>query len=201
MNPASRNGVPTSELIEQTAARLFYEHGYHGTSIRDISSAAGVGIATLFHHHSSKAELLYRIMDRGFDELLAEMEGAVEGITDPTERLATVVRVHVQKHCADPIVSSIVITELRSLEHPEVDQLYAKRDRAHALFSSAVVAGSEQGEFRCERPRETARAIHSMCSGVVSWFRAGGDMTLAEVAELYALLALRQVGAPEPAVA
>jgi AcrR family transcriptional regulator len=187
-------GVPTSEVIETAAVDLFYAHGYNGTSIRDISRASNIAIATLFHHYSSKAELLYRILDRGFAELAEEMESAVDGITDPPVRLATVVSVHVRAHCADPRRGAIVLRELRFLEHDHMDKLLAQRDRIHALFADTISSGVRSGEFDCPRPPEAARAVHSMCSGVLTWYRDGQGMTLDEIAELYSCMALRLVG-------
>jgi AcrR family transcriptional regulator len=187
-------GIPTSEVIEAAAIDLFYEHGYDGTSIRDIAKASNVAIATMFHHYSSKAELLYQILQRGFEWLTAEMEREIDGITDPPARLAAVVNVHVRLHCADPRRGAIVVRELRSLEHEHVDELLAQRDRIHALFADTIASGVASGQFSCARPRETARAIHSMCSGVLSWYREGQGMRLEEIADLYSCLALRMVG-------
>ena len=51
----------TAQVIADSAIRLFHDRGYHGTSIRDIAREANVGIATLFHHHQSKLELLRKM--------------------------------------------------------------------------------------------------------------------------------------------
>src|SRR5215216_3064158 len=59
------SSTDTSQAITDAAIRLFHDRGYHGTSIRDIAREANVGIATLFHHHGSKLELLRRIMNAG----------------------------------------------------------------------------------------------------------------------------------------
>jgi AcrR family transcriptional regulator len=142
----------TAQTIEQTAIELFYANGYHGTSIRDISRAADVGIATLFHHYSSKAELLRGMMERGFDGLLAEMEDAVSDAGDPTERLSAAVRVHVRHHCEKPMESSVAASELRSLEPPALQEIMAKRDRVQALFATAVADGCRTASSTASTP-------------------------------------------------
>jgi AcrR family transcriptional regulator len=192
----------TAHVISDTAIRLFHDRGYHGTSIRDIAREANVGIATLFHHHQSKLELLRKIMNAGFDDLLAQMEAAVATAgDDPTERLSAAVRTHVRGHCEHPMESTIVTSELRSVEPPIRDELAAKGDRVHRLFASAVADGVASGAFTCDCPRETALATHAMCSAVTCWYRADGEMTPEEVGELYVGLALRLVGARELAPA
>jgi AcrR family transcriptional regulator len=202
--PRERTGAAASHTrgaIERTAVRLFYANGYHGTSIRDIAREADVGIATLFHHHGSKQELLVGIMDAGFDGLLAEMREVTEGVEDPADRLAAAVRVHVRRHCANAMESHIATTELRSLDAAARTGLDAKREQIHAIFVTAVTDGVTAGDFRCDRPRDTARALHGMCSAVGAWYREGAGMAPEEVAELYVGMALRLVGRRELASA
>jgi AcrR family transcriptional regulator len=186
----------TSRVISEAAIRLFCDRGYHGTSIRDIAGEANVGIATLFHHHKSKLELLRGIMNAGFDDLLARMDEAVAAAgDDPTERLAAAVRTHVRHHCEHPMESTIATSELRSVEPPVREELAAKRDRVHRIFADAIAAGVRGGAFACDTPRETARAMHAMCSAVTGWYRAEGPLSPEDVGELYVGMALRLVGA------
>lgn len=198
----SRSTSDTAQVISDAAVRLFHDRGYHGTSIRDISGEAGVGIATLFHHHGSKVELLRGIMDAAFDDLLAEMQPAVAAAgDDPTARLSAAVRTYVRRQCESPMENAIATSEMRSLEPPALDELAAKRDRVHRLFASAIADGVASGAFVCDVPDEAARAVHAMCSAVSGWYRDDGPMTPDEVAELYVGMALRVVGARELAPA
>ena len=137
-------------------------------------------------------------MNAGFDDLLEEMQAAVEAAgDDPTARLSAAVRTHVRCHCESPMESAIATSEMRSLQPPLLDELAAKRDRVHALFASAIEDGVTTGAFTCDAPRETARALHAMCSAVTGWYRADGPMSPDGVAELYVGMALRLVGARE----
>ncbi|GAA4236209.1 TetR/AcrR family transcriptional regulator [Actinomadura meridiana] len=186
----TRTGRDTADTIQQAAIKLIHSKGYDGTSIRDIAREANVGIATLFHHFGSKAELLERTLKNEFDHLLAEMESALDGVDDPLERFAAAVRVHVVLHCEKP-ESSIVNTELRSLEPVPRAEVQVKVERVQAIFTSTLLAGVKAGRFGCDRPRETARAVHGMCSAVTAWYHHGAGMTPQDVGELYVELALR----------
>src|SRR6185295_8892581 len=58
---------PYSDRVEEilaTATRLFSEFGYRGVGIRMIADAVGVQTSTLYHHFSSKEQILYRIAAR-----------------------------------------------------------------------------------------------------------------------------------------
>ena len=53
------------------------QRGVDGTSMRDLASAAGLNVASLYHYFASKRELLVAVLqERGFIEDLAAAPGA-----------------------------------------------------------------------------------------------------------------------------
>jgi AcrR family transcriptional regulator len=54
----SRRGGETRRKVEQAAAQLFVERGYHATSMQDIATTAGVHVQTIYLAYGNKAELL-----------------------------------------------------------------------------------------------------------------------------------------------
>src|SRR5436853_4419176 len=54
----------TTERIMDAAERLFADHGFEGTSIRDIVEAAKVNLAAIHYHFRSKEALLEAVLTR-----------------------------------------------------------------------------------------------------------------------------------------
>ncbi len=54
----------TKTRILDSAESLFAEHGFEGTSLRQITSAAGVNLASVNYHFRSKDELIRAIFAR-----------------------------------------------------------------------------------------------------------------------------------------
>ena len=113
--------------ILDAAIRLFRERGYHGTSIRDIGSAAGVTSAALYRHFANKDEVLetaiwegMRRVDRASREVLRE-EGR-----PPAEILEALVRTFARIMIEDREQLAVYHFEARHLE-PAV---YAEMQRA-----------------------------------------------------------------------
>ncbi len=76
------------QRIVQGACGLFFEKGYHRTTIREIAVASGMSMGQLYHYISSKDDVLflvYKHMQMVWYEHLAK--SGVEGIVDPLERL------------------------------------------------------------------------------------------------------------------
>ncbi len=58
--------------ILDTALALMSQRGVDGTSMRDLASAAGLNVASLYHYFASKRDLLVAVLqERGFIEDLA----------------------------------------------------------------------------------------------------------------------------------
>ena len=90
-----RSPAKDAELIEarhrtiiDAACKLFFEKGYHRTTIREIAAAAGMSMGQLYHYISSKDDvlfLIYKHMQTIWFEHLRE--SGVEEINDPLQRL------------------------------------------------------------------------------------------------------------------
>ena len=52
------NSLDTKSQIFNVALRLFSENGYDKVSIRNISDVVGIKAASIYHHYSSKEEIL-----------------------------------------------------------------------------------------------------------------------------------------------
>ncbi|MBX7159562.1 MAG: TetR/AcrR family transcriptional regulator [Acidimicrobiia bacterium] len=62
--PPRRHAAPTGTraAILSAARRLFSTHGFEGTSIADIASAAGLAPGTIYIHFENKADLLAKVV-------------------------------------------------------------------------------------------------------------------------------------------
>jgi AcrR family transcriptional regulator len=86
-------GSTTRHRILQIALTLMSQRGVDGTSMRDLASACGLNVASLYHYFPSKRELLEAVLgEHGFLPVQAEMPPA-EGDESPEARLATVLNI------------------------------------------------------------------------------------------------------------
>ena len=61
------------QQIVDEAYRVFATRGYHGSSLREIAAAAGIGLSTLQHHFGGKEDLLLAVLARR-DELGGDVD-------------------------------------------------------------------------------------------------------------------------------
>jgi len=189
-------GRPGEEVILKAAIAVMAEHGYHGTSVRDIAERAGLSPAALYYHFTSKQDVLATLMERGIERLLTRTRAALaEAGEAPADRLSAIVEVQVLFHLERQAATLLGTTELRALEEPLRGKHKAKRVAQQRLFDQVIEEGVAQGVFTTALPQEAARAIVVMCTGVAGWFSPRGKLSREEVVRRYQRLALDMVGA------
>ena len=73
------------ERILENAVRIFSEKGFHGTSMRDIASAAECSLPTLYYHYKSKSELFEEIVVNQFLLITEKMNRRLDFSVSPEE--------------------------------------------------------------------------------------------------------------------
>lgn len=188
---------PTAVRVREAALDLFAERGYHGTGIRQLAEHAGVSSATLYHYMGTKEELLVALMREALERLvgLAERLGQTP---DPLERLAALVRMHVREHAERPRETRVVDDQIAVLGESARREVVALRDRYEDVWRRCLEDAAATGRVPDVDLGLQRRALLEMCTGVAHWYRADGALSLDELAEAHAALALRLVGVTGP---
>ena len=69
---AEATSLGTKSRILDAAERLFLEHGFEATSLRQLTAAAGVNLAAVNYHFGSKEELFQAVLTRRLDPMNQE---------------------------------------------------------------------------------------------------------------------------------
>lgn len=193
----SPNGLPPGALsIMKAAEGVFFERGFHGTTLRELARAANVSQPLLYHYFASKHNLLVALCQGAVNTLIASMDEALSTCpSDPGLRLDALVTAHVTCEIRIRKSSFVANTEVRSLAQDARRAFEAKRAHVQDWYDRTVLDGAEQGLFRTPYPHETSRAIASMCIAVSAWYREDGPLSPVEIARRYTTLARLAVGA------
>jgi AcrR family transcriptional regulator len=104
------------DQILAIAVRLFAERGYHGVSMDDIGSAAGVTGPALYHHFAGKEAMLAAALEPVSRGLLdGGRQRVASGTPEPGAALESLVRFHVEFALANPAVIAVHLHELDRL--------------------------------------------------------------------------------------
>ena len=110
---AAQGRATRGQLIE-VATRLFAEHGYEGTSIEAVLSAAGVSRGALYHHFAGKEALFEAVVSAVSDQVTMELTEAVRGCVDPLDAMRTAAIAWIGL-AADPVIQRVVLVDAPSV--------------------------------------------------------------------------------------
>jgi AcrR family transcriptional regulator len=157
------------------ARQLFYERGFDATSMQDIADALGLHKSTLYHHISSKDELLEAACRETLDRLEASLD-AVLRRADLTagERLQLAFDGAVSVALDDVVGTNVVISQRNVTDVGRT--VNAWRRRYDQRFTDLVSEAQAAGDMRADiDPSLFTRVLLGAINWVVTWYRPGQD--------------------------
>jgi len=183
--------------ILQGALDALHEHGYHGTTVRDIARRAGVTVPALYYHYENKQGILVALLDLSIDDALTRARAALaEAGPDATSPERFVVFVEaLTLFMANRVTFAHLDSELRYLEPANRRGYAAKRKQLENLLEETLVEGNASGVFQVTSPADTARALLGMLRSITGWYRPEGPLSPEEISRRYVDISLHTVGA------
>jgi AcrR family transcriptional regulator len=183
--------------IKQVAAQLFAARGYHSTTLRQLATAAGITLGTLYHYYPSKEDLLAELVDDAMRPLLATLDDVRARARDDAvaalrEMVESFIRVALEE--LGTVLVLIADNELRALSPLRLQHALVQRDAYEQAMIALVEEGRRRGEFAVDHVKLAVYAILAICNSVPRWYKSDGPLSAEETARINATLALRLVG-------
>ena len=180
----------TREDILEAAAQVFRQKGFHGASMQDIAKAVNLQKPSLYHHVSSKQEILLALLDRALELLLERISAISSQNIPPDQKLQEMIRAYLQILAENMDLSAVLLFEHRSLERKQHARHVPNRDRFEALWRDVLIEGVMAKSFHCENPALTTRAILGILNWTITWYHSDGPLEIDEIADHYSNLLL-----------
>ena len=137
----------TRDNILAAAAQIFSEKGFHAASMQDIARAVNLQKASLYHHVSSKQEILLELLDQALDILIDQIS-AVSSQSIPAEKkLPQAMQVYLQTLIDQRGLAAVLLFEHRSLDDELKSRHLPRRDRFEALWRDLIQEGVDSRGF------------------------------------------------------
>jgi len=116
--------------IAAGAGRVFFQKGFHRTTIREIAIACGMSMGQLYHYISSKDDVLFLVYCRMQERWLENLQSSrLEEIADPGERLVRALERTLEFVEANQELFLFLYTETKYLEPEHLRAVLAMDDR------------------------------------------------------------------------
>ena len=201
------NRLPAERRIADimVAARaVFTEKGYSEALISDIAERAGVVEGSIYRFFTNKRDLLVRVVERWYEEMLAQDDEQFAGVRGTWNRIRFIVHHHLMSIRREPALSRLVFQELRPDPDYRKTRLYQLNQAYTHRIVDVVREAAASGEFRSDFSASLVRDLVYGCIEHRTWafLRNEGDFDVEQTADgitdiVYRGLA-KPAAAPDP---
>lgn len=185
--PATRRG----ELLE-LAATMFAERGLRATTVRDIADAAGILSGSLYHHFSSKEEMVDEVLRSFLDWLFERYQHIIDTEPNPLARLEGLFMASfdaIEHHHAEVVIYQDEAKRLSG--QPRFSYIDELNIRQRKMWVDVLTEGIEQGYFQPDVDVDLVyRFIRDTTWVSVRWYQPGGPLTAEQVGRQYLSIVL-----------
>lgn len=161
-----------SRHLVDVAMATFAQHGFHATSMRDLSRNSGMSLAGIYHYVRSKHELLFLIQDRCFKDVQAGAEAAVAGAGTAEDRVRAFIKHHV-------VFFARHMDQMKVLSHEDDELEGTMRQRIQErkrTYVRMLVGLLEDVRHRDVDTTVAAYGLFGMMNWIYTWYRPGGTI-------------------------
>ncbi|BBY33177.1 TetR family transcriptional regulator [Mycolicibacter minnesotensis] len=179
------------ELLSLAAA-MIAERGLRATTVRDIADAAGILSGSLYHHFSSKEEMVDEVLRDFLDWLFTRYQQIIDHETDPLARLKGLFLASfdaIEHRHAQVVIYQDEAKRLSSLER--FSYLDERNRQQRKMWLDVLQQGIEAGCFQPDLDVDLVyRFIRDTTWVSVRWYQPGGPLTAEEVGRQYLAIVL-----------
>jgi AcrR family transcriptional regulator len=183
-----------AEEVLEAAASVFAERGFHGASTQDIADRLGMRQASLYYYFTSKEAALEQVCQRGIEHIIGDTELIAAGPGSATERLAGIMRRHVEPLADNCASLRAYLHEVRFLPKEarrRIGKLARHYERiVESLLEQGIAAGELRGDLDVPIAADT---ILGMCNAAAHWPGKEPSGAMRRVAEELIRLVLRGI--------
>jgi AcrR family transcriptional regulator len=99
------------QAILTAAGELFLEQGYERFSLRKVAERIGYSPTTIYLYFRDKDDLLFTVVDEGFEQFGQQLAAAAASTEDPWERLIALGRAYVSFGLQNPVYYQLMFMQ------------------------------------------------------------------------------------------
>jgi len=180
-----------SKLLHH-AAHIFCEKGYEGASMRDLSRAAGMSLAGLYHYFESKEDLLYLIQKHTFRTIIERLQHRLKEPKDAEERVRIFIENHLEYFLANKEAMKVLTHEDETLKNGRGAEIGAIK-REYYKICLDLLEDLRRAKGLQFSGRLAVLGLFGMINWIYTWHNPRVDLDAGAMAEEMSNLFLRGV--------
>ena len=185
--------------IQEHATDVFFEKGYEGASMRDLSRVSGMSLAGLYYYFESKEKLLFLIQRHTFRTVIERLHERLARANSAEQRIRAFIENHLEYFLANMRAMKVLSHEADALgkEHgaeiAELKREYyqlccellrdVRLERGIASASRGSKNGASKQEAIANETRVAALSLFGTLNWIYTWYNPRLDGTAEQLAQ------------------
>ncbi len=166
------------------AAYLFHKQGYAKTTVRELANFIGIQSGSLFHHFTSKDDILANVMKQTIIYNHDRLLNAIQQSDDPEQQLKKLIKAELISITGDTgSAMAVLVYEWQALSQERQDELLKMRNAYEDIWLDVIHQLRELGKIK----HDTfiwRRLMGGAIAWTVTWYRPDGKMSMDELTEM-----------------
>jgi TetR/AcrR family transcriptional regulator, cholesterol catabolism regulator len=177
----------TQKAIVETAAELFARQGFGATSLDDIAERLGATKGALYYHVKNKEEILRLIYLTVLNASEEPLHQIVTSSLSPAQKLRQAIEHHTGIAANRSPAMTVFYREQHHLSGPFAREILLRKKAYEHYFEQIITEGQNTGLFTATTDAKIAAfGLLGMCNWLSQWYRAGGQYSPSQIAEMFA---------------
>jgi TetR/AcrR family transcriptional regulator, cholesterol catabolism regulator len=176
----------TRDDILDAAAQVIRRKGFHGASMSDIADVVNLQKASLYHHVTSKQEILLALLNRALGMLTDHIAAIAAQSIPADEKLRQMIRGYLSALAENADLTAVLLFEHRSLDKKTHARHVPQRDKFEGLWRDVLNEGVRTKVFVCKDTAMAVRVLMGVMNWTLTWYRSDGGKSIEEIADGYA---------------
>ena len=174
------------EIILEAAAQVIRQKGFHGASMADIADAVQLKKASLYHHFSSKQDILLELLDRALEMVTTRMQVVMQQDLPADQKLRLAMRSYLKTLSEQGDLVSVLLLEHRSLDPEYHTRHIPHRDKFEAMWRDLIREGVDTGLFSVDDIPLTVGGLMGVMNWTITCYSTDGKLSIEEISDHFA---------------
>ena len=180
------------------ATEVFFEKGYEGASMRDLSRASGMSLSGLYYYFESKEKLLYLIQKHTFTTIVERLRERLTQASDPEQRIRLLILNHLEYFLANRKAMKVLSHEDDVLKN-DLGAEIASLKREYYRICVNLLDDFKQAKGLQFSSRMAVLSLFGMMNWIYTWYKPRVDAHAQQMAREMGDIFLRGIGSrPRP---
>lgn len=187
-----------AEIISVTRS-LLAEKGYQGVITSEVADRCGVSEGTIFKYFGSIRELLIRVAEEWFEEILGMVSSSIDSDDHIYDRLRQLIWQSLSIVRKEPSLTRFILMELRAAPNYREMKIYKLNQRFTSKINDVLQEAIDKGVFRDDVSVSLLRDMIFGCIEHQTWIylRNEGDFSVDETTDGITNVIFRGMKMPE----